>query len=388
MRIPLSAATEALPLIEIGGALLLLGLVAYGAARIGVSAVPFFLITGLAFGNGGFVEIQVSEDFFNIGAQIGALLLLLLLGLEYSAREISTALRERLPAGLIDLLNAIPGVVLAIILGWPLVGVIAMGGITYVSSSGIAAQLIRDSGWARSEVARRTISILVLEDLILAPYLPLVTALALGIGVVGGAISVGVAIAITGIVLLLGVRNERFFSRVLNSREPNALLLTVFGLALFAAGVATLIGFSGAVAAFLVGLLLTGEVAEAVRIRLAPLRDLFAALFFLFFGLATNPLDILSTLPYVIPLVVFTVITKFITGRFIGKGLSDPMSWLRISAFLVPRGEFSIVIAGLLAGLSFSTELQAITASYVILTTVVGSFLVLLFQSQLARRAS
>jgi len=388
MRIPLSAATEALPLIEIGGALLLLGLVAYGAARIGVSAVPFFLITGLAFGNGGFVEIQVSEDFFNIGAQIGALLLLLLLGLEYSAREISTALKERLRAGLIDLLNAIPGVVLAVILGWPLVGVIAMGGITYVSSSGIAAQLIRDSGWSRSEVARRTISILVLEDLILAPYLPLVTALALGIGVVGGVISVGVAIAITGIVLLLGVRNERFFSRILNSREPNALLLTVFGLALFAAGIATLIGFSGAVAAFLVGLLLTGEVAEAVRIRLAPLRDLFAALFFLFFGLATNPLDILSTLPYVIPLVVFGVITKFITGRSIGKGLSDPMSWLRISAFLVPRGEFSIVIAGLLAGLSFSTELQAITASYVILTTVVGSFLVLLFQSQLARRDS
>jgi CPA2 family monovalent cation:H+ antiporter-2 len=388
MRIPLSAATEALPLIEIGGALLLLGLVAYGAARIGVSAVPFFLITGLAFGNGGFVEIQVSEDFFNIGAQIGALLLLLLLGLEYSTREISTALKERLRAGLIDLLNAIPGVVLAVILGWPLVGVIAMGGITYVSSSGIAAQLIRDSGWSRSEVARRTISILVLEDLILAPYLPLVTALALGIGVVGGVISVGVAIAITGIVLLLGVRNERFFSRILNSREPNALLLTVFGLALFAAGIATLIGFSGAVAAFLVGLLLTGEVAEAVRIRLAPLRDLFAALFFLFFGLATNPLDILSTLPYVIPLVVFGVITKFITGRSIGKGLSDPMSWLRISAFLVPRGEFSIVIAGLLAGLSFSTELQAITASYVILTTVVGSFLVLLFQSQLARRAS
>jgi len=388
MRIPLSAATEALPLIEIGGALLLLGLVAYGAARIGVSAVPFFLITGLAFGNGGFVEIQVSEDFFNIGAQIGALLLLLLLGLEYSTREISAALKERLRAGLIDLLNAIPGVVLAVILGWPLVGVIAMGGITYVSSSGIAAQLIRDSGWSRSEVARRTISILVLEDLILAPYLPLVTALALGIGVVGGVISVGVAIAITGIVLLLGVKNERFFSRILNSREPNALLLTVFGLALFAAGIATLIGFSGAVAAFLVGLLLTGEVAEAVRIRLAPLRDLFAALFFLFFGLATNPLDILSTLPYVIPLVVFGVITKFITGRSIGKGLSDPMSWLRISAFLVPRGEFSIVIAGLLAGLSFSTELQAITASYVILTTVVGSFLVLLFQSQLARRDS
>lgn len=384
----LAAATEALPLIEIGGALLLLGLVAYGAAKIGVSAVPFFLITGLAFGNGGLVQIQVSESFFNIGAQIGALLLLLLLGLEYSAREISTALKERMSAGFIDLLNGIPGALLAFVLGWPLVGIIAMGGITYVSSSGIAAQLIRDSGWSRSEVARRTVSVLVLEDLILAPYLPLVTALALGVGVVGGAISVGVAVAITGIVLILGVRNEQFISRILNSREPNALLLTVFGLALFAAGIATLVGFSGAVAAFLVGLLLTGEVAEVVRIRLAPLRDLFAALFFLFFGLATDPADIFATLPYVIPLVIAGVITKFITGRFIGKGLSDPMSWRRISAFLVPRGEFSIVIAGLLAGLSFSAELQAITASYVILTTVVGSFLVLLFQSQLARPTS
>lgn len=384
----LAAATEALPLIEIGGALLLLGLVAYGAARIGVSAVPFFLITGLAFGNGGLVQIQVSENFFNIGAQIGALLLLLLLGLEYSAREISTALKERMSAGLIDLLNAIPGALLAFALGWPLVGIIATGGITYVSSSGIAAQLIRDSGWSRSEVARRTVSILVLEDLILAPYLPLVTALALGIGVIGGAISVGVAVAITGIVLILGVRNEQFLSRILNSRQPNALLLTVFGLALFAAGVATLVGFSGAVAAFLVGLLLTGEVAEAVRIRLAPLRDLFAALFFLFFGLATDPADIFATLPYVIPLVIAGVITKFMTGHFIGKGLSDPMSWRRISAFLVPRGEFSIVIAGLLAGLSFSAQLQAITASYVILTTVVGSFLVLLFQSQLAKGTS
>ena len=383
---PLAAATEALPLIEIGGALFLLGLVAYLAARIGVSAVPLFLITGLAFGNGGLVQIQVSENFFNIGAQIGALLLLLLLGLEYSARELSTALKERRTAGFIDLVNGIPGAALAFMLGWPLVGIIAMGGITYVSSSGIAAQLIRDSGWSRSEVARRTISILVLEDLILAPYLPLVTALALGVGVLGGVISVGVAIAITGLVLILGVRNEHLLSRVLNSREPNALLLTVFGLALFAAGLATLVGFSGAVAAFLVGLLLTGEVAEAVRIRLAPLRDLFAALFFLFFGLATDPADIITTLPYVVPLVVAGVITKFITGRYIGKGLNDPMSWRRISAFLVPRGEFSIVIAGLVAGFSFSAELQAITASYVILTTVVGSLLVLLFQSRFSRR--
>lgn len=376
-----TSVSGALELVEIGGILLLLGIVAFLAARIGISAVPFFLLAGLVFGEGGITDLAVSQGFIASAANIGALLLLLLLGLEYSAREIADAVASRKSVILVDLLNAVPGALAGYALGWGTLGILALAGITFISSSGIAAQLIRDSGFQRSEVARRTVSVLVVEDLAIAPYLPLVTALVLGVGVLGGAVSVGAALVITALVLFIGVHNETAVARLLNAREPNALLLTVFGAALLAAGAATLVGFSGAVAAFLVGLLLTGEVANTVRARLSPLRDFFSALFFLFFGLATNPADIPDVLPLAALLAVAGIGIKMFVGWWIARDMSDQMSWRRVGAFLVPRGEFSILIAGLVVGPHFSEQLQALTITYVMLTALAGSVLLLIFRS-------
>ena len=382
-----TSVSGAIELLEIGGVLLMLGLVAYGAARMGVSAVPFFLFAGLVFGKGGIVGLEVSQGFIASAANIGALLLLLLLGLEYSAREIASAVRSRKSVIVIDLLNVIPGLVVGFLLGWGALGMLAMAGITYISSSGIASQLIRDSGFQRSEIARRTVSALVVEDLAIAPYLPVLTSLVLGLGVVGGLLSLSAALVITGVVLLIGVRNETAVSRLLNAREPNALLLTVFGSALLAAGAASYVGFSGAVAAFLVGLLLTGEVASAVRARLSPLRDFFSALFFLFFGLATDPADIPDVLGPALALAVAGVGLKMLVGWWIAKDLADRMSWRRIGAFLSPRGEFSILIAGLMVTTTFAEQIQALTIAYVILTAFIGSGLLLFFRSSFNRSA-
>lgn len=383
-----ASAETAVELVEIGGILLLLGIVAYSAARIGISAVPFFLLAGLLFGEGGIVGLEVSQGFISSAANIGALLLLLLLGLEYSAREIAAAVRSHKSFIVVDILNAFPGVLAGYVFGWGAIGMVAMGGITFISSSGIAAQLIRDSGFQRSEVARRTVGVLVVEDLVIAPYLPVVSSLALGLGVVGGLVSLSAALVITGVVLLLGVHNETAVSRLLNAREPNALLLTVFGAALLAAGAASYIGFSGAVAAFLIGLLLTGEVASAVRARLSPLRDFFSALFFLFFGLATDPADIPPVLLPALVLAIAGVLLKMLVGWWVAKDMTDAMSWRRVGAFLVPRGEFSILIAGLVMGASFSKELQALTITYVMLTAVIGSVLLLIFQSRFTKNSS
>lgn len=380
-----TSVTGAIELVEVGGILLLLGLVAFAAARIGISAVPFFLVAGLVFGEGGITKLEVSQGFIASAANIGALLLLLLLGLEYSAREIASAVASRKSVIFVDLLNAIPGLIVGYVMQWGTLGMLAMAGITFISSSGIASQLIRDSGFQRSEVARRTVSVLVVEDLAIAPYLPLVTALVLGVGVVGGIVSVGAVLIITGLVLLLGVHNPTAVSRLLNAREPNALLLTVFGAALLAAGAATFIGFSGAVAAFLVGLLLTGEVADAVRARLSPLRDFFSALFFLFFGLATDPADIPAVLPLAAALAAAGVGLKMFVGWWIAKDLTDRMSWRRVGAFLVPRGEFSILIAGLVVRVGYAEQLQALTITYVMLTAVIGSVMLLVFRSGFER---
>jgi CPA2 family monovalent cation:H+ antiporter-2 len=383
-----ASAETASTLAEIGALLLGLGILAFFAAYIRFSVVPIYLLVGLVVGQGGLGLISLSKDFLDLGAQIGAILLLLLLGLEHSAPDLAKAFKERKSAGFFDVaVNFIPGASLALLFGWGPLAAIALGGISYVSSSGIASELIRESGWRRSELSKRIVTILVFEDLALAPYLPLLSSLVLGLSAFAGLISVSIALIITGIILIISYRGKAQWSRILNPDVPSALLLTVFGSALLAAGVADLAGFSGAVAAFLVGLLLTGEVANTVRGRLGSLRDLFAAIFFLFFGLSTNFADLVEVFPAVVAFVTLGVAGKFAVGWWIARDMNDKSMWIRAGAFLTPRGEFSMVIAALAGPVVLSVSLQAITLSYVFATAIIGSLVIRFIRSGFDRES-
>ena len=378
---------DSILLTEIGAALLVLGIVAFIANRLKFSVVPLYLLIGLAIGEGGIVPMSVSEEFLNTGSQIGAIMLLLLLGLEYSAYDLSKAFKERKSAGLIDFVaNSTPGFVLGLMMGWGVAGAMALAGITYVSSSGIAAQLIKEMGWRRSEVAKRATGILVFEDLALAPYLPLLTSVVLGVSVWSGLISVGLALAITGLVILISFKGSSKLVKVLDPSEPGGLLLTVFGAALLAAGLADLVGFSGVVAAFLIGLLLTGEVAETARARLSPIRDIFAAIFFLFFGITTDPADLPSVFPLALLLAALGIGGKYLVGWWVTRDLTDRLSTWRATGFLIARGEFSMVIAALAAPIVLEVELQALTLAYVIITAFAASVVLRFTRSSLEKR--
>lgn len=373
---------QSMALAEIGLVLLFLGVAAFIAVKVKLSVVPFYLAIGLALGKGGLIPLDLSESFLNTGAQLGAILLLLMLGLEHSGPNLAAAFMERKSIGAIDFaLNAVPGALIGLILGWGVLGAVVLGGITYVSSSGIASQMMKETGWQRSEVSRRVTTVLVVEDLTLAPYLPLLTTLVAGAGAIAGVLSVMVAVLVTAVALLLSFRGENALGKILNTQAQGGLLLTVFGAALLAAGSAEMIGFSSAVAAFLVGLALTGEVAYAVRLRLSPLRDLFAALFFLFFGLSVSPAEMLAVLPLGIVLTALGVAGKMYVGWNIARDMSDGAAWKRAGAFLIPRGEFSIVIAGLAASTSFGGQLQALTITYVLLTSLAASIALRTFRS-------
>ncbi|CAM5611568.1 hypothetical protein SCYAM73S_04350 [Streptomyces cyaneofuscatus] len=76
---------------ELGAVILGLGLIGRAAGRIGLSPIPLYLLAGLAFGHGGLIPLKASEEFTMVGAEIGVILLLLLLGLEYSASELVTS---------------------------------------------------------------------------------------------------------------------------------------------------------------------------------------------------------------------------------------------------------------------------------------------------------
>lgn len=375
-----------LTLVEIGLLFMGLGLLSWLALKLHVSSIPLFLLAGLALGKGGIVPLDVSEDFLNVGAEIGAILLLLVLGFEYSASELAASMKKRWHAGLMDiLLNAVPAAILALILGYGPVGALAFAGIMFISSSGIASQLIRETGWGKSNVAKRVTSVLVFEDILMAPYLPILAAVTLGLSVWAGLVSVSIALAVTMSIFLIAIGREIPGLKSLAKRGPGVLLLLVFGVTLAAAGAATLAGFSGAIAAFLIGMLLTGEVAESLRSRFAPLREIFSAIFFLFFGLSISFVDVVGVLPVAIAFSVLGIAGKLAVGWWVGRDMSDRMSWRRIGAFLVARGEFSMIIAATVVANTAFTGLKEITLGVVVLTTIFSTLAIRYLRSHLER---
>src|SRR4051794_22083101 len=208
-------------LIEVGALLLALGLLSRLANRIGISAIPLFLIAGLAFGHGGAVPLDASQTFFETGSEIGVILLLLMLGLEYSAGELVENLSRSRMAGLLDaVLNALPGAAFALILGWGPIAAVALAGITWVSSSGVIAGVLRDLGRLGNRETPTILSVLVIEDLAMAFYLPVLAALVVGSGLAKGLLTVIIAVSAVVLILYLALRHGRVVSRLFSASHP------------------------------------------------------------------------------------------------------------------------------------------------------------------------
>jgi monovalent cation:H+ antiporter-2, CPA2 family len=359
-------------LIELGAVILVLGILGRIAGRVGFSPIPLYLLAGLAFGHGGLLPLAASEEFVATGAEIGVILLLLLLGLEYTASDLVSTLKTQYVSGAVDfLLNAIPGAAVALILGWGPVAAVALGGVTWISSSGVIAKVVGDLGRLGNRETPVVLGILVLEDLSMAVYLPILTAVLAGVGLAGGSMTLLISLGTVSIVLFAALRYGRVISRAVSSDNPEMLLLVVLGLTLLVAGLAQKLQVSAAVGAFLVGIALSGEVAHGARNLLTPLRDLFAAVFFVFFGLSTDPAKIPPVLAIAFGLAVLTALTKVATGWYAARraGVGPAGRW-RAGGTLVARGEFSIVIAGLAVGVE--PKLGPLATAYVLVLVILG----------------
>ena len=363
--------------VELGAAVIGLALLARLAHRLGFSAVPLYLLGGLAFGNGGLLPLRFTEDFVRVGAEVGVVLLLFMLGLEYTGEELRASLRTGLPAEIADfLLNFPPGVAAGWLLGWGPLACVLLGGVTYISSSGIVARVLEELGRLGNPETPAVLSVLVLEDLEMAVFLPLVAVLLVGQGVAAGLLSVLVALAAVAAVLLLALRYGEAMSRLVSHSSDEVLLLSTLGTVLVVAGLAQRFHVSAAVGAFLVGVALSGPVAARARRLLGPLRDLFAALFFLFFGLQIDPATLPPVLVQAVALGAVTAGTKVLTGLWAARraGLGT-QAGLRAGAALVARGEFSVVIAGLGVGAGLEPRLGPLAAAYVLFLAVLGPIL-------------
>jgi CPA2 family monovalent cation:H+ antiporter-2 len=360
--------------IELGVAIVGLAVLARIANRWGFSAIPLYLLAGLAFGNGGLAPLNLSEDFIRIGAEIGVLLLLFMLGLEYTGEELRENLSHGLPAGIVDLaLNFPPGLVAGLLLGWKPLPAVLLGGVTYISSSGVIARVLAELRRLNNPETPAVLSVLVLEDLAMAVYLPLIAVLLVGGTPAKSALAVLIALSAVLLVLFIAVRYGNRISRFAAHQSDEIILLSTFGAVLLVAGIAQRVQVSAAIAAFLVGIAVSGPIAQQSRRLLAPLRDLFAATFFFFFGLQIDPATLPPALPVALSLGIVTALTKIWTGSWTAKRAGvDGRGRLRAGMTLIARGEFSIIIAGL--GTGIEPQLGPLSAAYVLVMAIAGPF--------------
>lgn len=368
--------------IELGIIIISLALLTRVASKWGFSAIPLYLLAGLAFGNGGILPLQFSKEFVHVGAEIGVILLLFLLGLEYSGEELSANLRNGLPAGIVDLLlNFTPGMLIGLWLGWSPLAAFLLGGVTYISSSGIIAKVLADLGRLNNRETPTIISVLVLEDLAMAVYLPLIAVLLIGQGLIQAIVSISIALITVSLVLFVAVRYGKKFSALIAHQSDEVILFSTFGLVLLVAGLAQRLQVSAAIGAFLMGIALSGPIAERTHKLLGPSRDLFAAIFFLFFGLQVDPATLPPVLFVAVGLGILTALTKILTGWWAARRANvDPREALRAGAALVARGEFSIVIAGLGVSAGLEPALGAVSAAYVLSLAITGPFVARMFK--------
>ena len=392
------------------------------ASRAGQSVIPFYITVGIVLGPNVLGELPAlvgsevgigglsatvpavnvagvdviaavgsvalgETDFVVVGAEIGIVLLLFFLGLEFNLNRLLASKELIGKAGSVDLLvNFGVGFGFGhLVFGDPLPAFL-VAGIVYISSSAIITKSLIDLGWIANDESEPMLGTLVFEDLFIAVYLAVASALLLGAGGVGEAAG-GIGIAITFILGLLAfvAYGTRLLQRFLDTDTREFVVVRALGVTLLVAGVALALGVSEAVAAFFVGMAFssTDHVDELEQL-LEPLRDAFAAVFFFWIGLVTDPG--LFTLPIVTTILaaaLLTTPTKLVTGFLGGRiyGLDDRRS-LRVGFGMTTRGEFSLIIASLAlsgAGSAIAPAtvqtIYAFTVGYVLVMSVLGTSL-------------
>ena len=365
------------------------------ANRLGQSVIPAYILVGTLLGE--FVlgrlslpavgTVYVPEtEFISLGAELGIVFLLFFLGLEFNLDRLFARGRQIGTAGTIDLANFGVGLVI----GWLVFGAFLpaflVAGIVYISSSAVITKSLIDLGWIANDEAEPMLGTLVYEDLFIAVYLSVASALVLGGGdVAAAAVDVGIALAFIAGLLAVVQFGGPLFERLVATDNREFVALRAVGTVAFVAGAALALGVSEAVAAFFVGMAFSAtDRVHTIETVLEPVRDVFAAVFFFWIGLVTDPALFADVAALVALAVLVTTPSKLVTGYFAGRAFDlDVRRSTRVGLGMTTRGEFSLIIAtvavsGANAGSfdpALAATLNAFAVAYVLVMAVLGTTL-------------
>lgn len=353
------------------------------AGRLGLSAIPIFIVAGIVLGpSPGFPVIVEPSEGTELLARLGIVLLLFFLGLEFSLGRLTAARRMVMVGGMVDLVvNGGLGLVVGLALLGPGPEAVLLAGLIYISSSGIVTRALFDLRRLADDETDLVLGVLVFEDLAIALFLGVAAALATGesVGAVEIGVTAGLALGFVVAMLMIGKWAHHVFDRVLPRLDREQLLLLALALAIGGGALGEAVHLSEAVGALLAGILLSGsEVRDQIEQQLLGLRDFAAAIFFFAFGLEVDLSmtgDVAAWLLLAVPVAVAgKLIGGYVAGR--ATGFTKRQS-VNVGAALVARGEFTIILAGLAAaGAALDPEFRELVSPFaglfVLATAVAG----------------
>jgi CPA2 family monovalent cation:H+ antiporter-2 len=343
------------------------------ASRVGLSAIPAYLLAGLLLGPNEPRALSLirPSEVTHFLAEIGLVFLLFFLGLEFTLGRLVRSRRHALVGGAIDLLAV--GVVA---FGFSF-GALVLAAAIYVSSSAITVKGLIDFRRLADDETDVVLAILVAEDLVIGLVLGFASG---GGGEAGETLAlVGKAIAFIAAALAVSKWLSGVIDRVLAWLPRELFLLAVFAFLMGASALAKEVGLSEAIGALMAGVVLSETSVRAeIEERFFSFRDVFGALFFFVFGLSIDVGRIGSVAWILAAAVAVALVGKVIGGYLAGvAGGLTPRRSFNAGIALVAHGEFTIILAQLASGndqipLPTQEKLVAFAGLYVLITATLG----------------
>jgi len=372
---------------HLGEDLIVLGLlllVAYVLGRlgklIGLPAIPIYMLVGLlASPHTGWFPLNFESNYIELIAIFGLVLLLFNLGLEFDQDEFFGNFGNPMISGGSYLIaNMALGLILGFMLGWGTREALIVAGMTATSSSAIVTKLLIELNRLANKETPMILGVTVVEDIFIAIYLAIVSVVLSGETdfwpIVGK-----LAIAFTFLVVMFTIARwgGRFVSRLFRTKDDELFTILFFGFAVLFAGIGEVLGVTDAIGAFLIGLVLGAtKFRNKIEHIAIPLRDVFAAFFFLNFGLALNPAKFPEVVIPVMIAVVLTIVLNIAAGQFVAwlNGMGA-QAGINTTVILQNRGEFALILATLSLSAGLDERIQPFAGLYVLIMAVIGPLL-------------
>ncbi|MBU3678013.1 MAG: sodium:proton exchanger [Candidatus Kapabacteria bacterium] len=354
--------------------------------QIHLPPVIGLIVTGLLLGPTGFGIVQQDQIISSI-AEIGVMLLLFTIGLEFSLDELRKLRSIVLIGGPLQIILTtlattalVYGVSVVASTAYSTSEAILIGMASALSSTAICIKLLSDRRELMQPQGRAALGILIFQDIAVVPMMIIVTLLDTRQDVNPGEITVRLLllVAVT-VAMIVGMRLvlPRLTPHLARSSNPEVLILAALGLCFGAAWVTSLAGISMALGAFIAGMAIAGsDDGHAIGKAVEPLRDAFTSMFFLSVGLLVHV--VWATLPANILTAMLILLVKGVVVSLVLILVRVPIrTAITAGITLAQVGEFSFVLAsvGMDYGVITSTEFQNLLVT-IIITMIVTPLLV------------